>query len=154
MAKPGYGKQKGGEYERTICKKLSLWVSGNQRDDIFWRSAMSGGRATVQRKKGISNKTQLGDITSIDPLGTFLVGIAIIECKYYRDLKLENLIYKTSVNGIVGMWNTLTNVCKINKKHPILIAKQNFKPDLILINGHMERFINKYYANLLILNQV
>ena len=53
MTKPGYGKQKGGEYERTVCKKLSLWVSNGTRDDIFWRSAMSGGRATLQRKKGI-----------------------------------------------------------------------------------------------------
>ena len=147
MAKPGYGKQKGGEYERTICKKLSLWVSNNERDDIFWRSAMSGGRATVQRKKGINNKTQEGDITAIDSLGQNLTNLFIIECKYYQNLKLENLIYKNSVSGIIGMWNTLINICKINKKHPMLIAKQNFKPDLILINGYTERFINKYYDN-------
>jgi len=147
MTKPGYGKQKGGEYERTICKELSLWVSNNKRDDIFWRSAMSGGRATFQRKKGINNKTQLGDITAIDSLGQNLTNLFIIECKYYQDLKLENLVYKTSVSGIISMWNTLINSCKINKKYPMLIAKQNFKPDLIFVNGYTERFLSKYYDN-------
>ena len=34
----GGGKQKGSAFEREICKKLSLWFTENERDDIFFRS--------------------------------------------------------------------------------------------------------------------
>ena len=67
------GKLKGGAFEREICVKLSKWVSYGERDDLFWRSAMSGGRQTVGFKKGINRKNQAGDITAIDPIGQKLI---------------------------------------------------------------------------------
>ena len=65
MSRPGYGKQKGSGFERTICHELSMWISHGKHDDLFWRSSMSGGRATVMFKKGGQNRTQNGDITAI-----------------------------------------------------------------------------------------
>ena len=71
---------KGSAYEREICRMLSeWWVPG--RDDIFWRSAASGGRATVRTKKGKSTFGQYGDITAIDPIGQPLTKVLSIECK-------------------------------------------------------------------------
>jgi len=43
----GGGKAKGASFERDICRRLSLWVSAGKQEDVFWRSAMSGGRSTV-----------------------------------------------------------------------------------------------------------
>ena len=48
----GGGKAKGSSFERLICKELSLWITGGEHQDVFWRSAMSGGRSTVAMKKG------------------------------------------------------------------------------------------------------
>ena len=30
-------KQIGNSYEREVAKKLSLWITKNERDDILWR---------------------------------------------------------------------------------------------------------------------
>lgn len=72
---------KGGAYEREICKKLSLWWTGGQRDDVFWRSASSGGRATVRAKRGASTYGQYGDIQAVDPIGVPLMRAVTLELK-------------------------------------------------------------------------
>ena len=129
--KKGNSKNKGSQFERIICKKLSLWISEGQREDIFWRSAMSGGRATVQYKKGISNKSQVCDISAIDPLGEKLLRNYVIECKAYKNLKLDNLIYKTSQEGMLLFWNETRQKAIESGKSPILVARQNNKRDII-----------------------
>lgn len=79
--KAGSGKRKGGAFERLVCKQLSLWWSGGKRDDIFFRTASSGGRATQRAKKGKKTFGQYGDIQAADPLGQPLMDLCIIECK-------------------------------------------------------------------------
>jgi hypothetical protein len=126
------GKQKGSAFERDICKRLSLWISNGNRKDIFWRSAMSGGRATIQLVKGEKNKSQTGDISSIDFLGQKLTDNFIIECKFYRNIHLESLVYgapKTA--SILEFWKRLKRDCERFNKKPILIFKENGKEILI-----------------------
>jgi hypothetical protein len=53
---------KGGDFERLICKKLSLWWSKGKTDDLCWRSSQSGGRATVRHRKGKKTAGHCGDI--------------------------------------------------------------------------------------------
>jgi hypothetical protein len=79
--KPGAGKAKGGAFERLICKKLSLWWTGGNRDDVFARTASSGGRATQRSKKGKHTFGQYGDIQAADPIGQPLIDLCVIECK-------------------------------------------------------------------------
>lgn len=146
--KKGGGKIKGGAYERLICKQLSLWASNNEREDIFARSAMSGGRATVQRKKGVTNKTQCCDISAIDPLGSYLINIAVVECKNYKDLKLENLIFKTSKDGILQFWNEVVIIANLVNKEPWLIARQNGKKDILTITENNKNIICSRYPTL------
>jgi hypothetical protein len=74
-------KQKGSDFERQICKDLSLWWSGGERDDIFWRTSLSGGRATVRRKSGKKTDLQCGDISAIDPYGVPLIQQVTFELK-------------------------------------------------------------------------
>ncbi len=131
--KPGFGKQKGGEYERVTCKQLSLWVTDGARDDIFWRSAMSGGRASVQFKKGKTNQTQSGDISAIDPLGAWIVENFILEIKSYKDLDVASGILNQK-GLLYNFWVELKNkAAKINKK-PILVAKQNRVKAIVVIS--------------------
>lgn len=130
----GGGKSKGTEFERQVCKDLSLWVSKGKREDLYWRSAMSGGRATIQYKKGIINETQQGDITSIDPLGALLTKQFVIECKFYEDLKISQSIIKGK-GFLIEFWTELLLKCHGVKKEPILIAKQNLYPVLCLVTS-------------------
>jgi hypothetical protein len=55
----GGGKQKGSQFERDVCRELSLWVSHGKQEDVYWRSAMSGGRSTVAALKGARSGLRL-----------------------------------------------------------------------------------------------
>ncbi len=80
---------KGSEFEREVCKRLSLWWSaglskGDARDDIFWRSSQSGGRATQRAKTGQKTFGSYGDIAAVDPIGQPLLKYFTIELKRGR----------------------------------------------------------------------
>lgn len=129
-------KAKGSEFERKVCKSLSLWISDDERDDLFWRSAMSGGRASVKFKKGENNKTQIGDISAIDPLGAKLTNKFVVECKCYQDIKLYSMLYgMPRNNSLLGFWNELVDISYANKKLPILIFKENGKQEMICLDN-------------------
>ena len=137
----GGGKAKGAEFERHVCKCLSVWISASERDDIFWRSAMSGGRASVQFKQGKSNRTQVGDITAIDPLGSILTDKVLIECKFYRNLQILGLITNLK-SGINRHWRE----CRANaERHdllPMLIARQNRMPIIVCLSERSAEFFS------------
>lgn len=77
------GKSKGNSFEREICKKLSLWWTNGKRDDIFWRSQNSGGRATVRGKSGKRTSNQSGDVSvaNDEGIGKSLLRMVAIELK-------------------------------------------------------------------------
>lgn len=119
----GGGKQKGAQFERDVCVMLSKWVTDGQREDVFWRSAMSGGRATVGHKRGKQHSSQVGDISCIHPAGhRFCEGFAP-ECKFYANLDYQGLI--TGKGKLLTFWNEINTQAKRYKKHPFLIARQN-----------------------------
>jgi len=72
---------KGSEFERHVCRQLSHWWTNNERDDIFWRTSQSGGRATFRAQKGKKTFGGYGDITAIDPIGLPLTRLWTIELK-------------------------------------------------------------------------
>lgn len=128
----GGGKSKGSAFEREVCVKLSLWVTQGQRKDTFWRSAMSGGRSTVARKKGEYLQTSTGDITAIHPLGTLLTDRFLIECKHVKNLHLHRFV--TEQSGLLAeFWEKVCQQAIDHRKKPILICKQNQYPILLLI---------------------
>src|SRR5882672_5830106 len=122
----GGGKQKGASFEREICRHLSLWVSQGKNEDVYWRSAMSGGRSTVAFAKGKRLAAQAGDITCIHPIGHALAGQFFMECKAYRDLNYPGLLKGTG--HLVVFWREAVEQAKRYKKLPLLIAKQNQQP--------------------------
>lgn len=88
---------KGADFERTICKQLSFWWSGQDRDDIFWRSSNSGGRATIRGRKGKQTFGQHGDITAVDPFGAPLLDILALEIKRgYGEADFHALLDRSS----------------------------------------------------------
>lgn len=72
---------KGSQFERDICRQLSLWWTKGERDDVFWRTPISGGRATMRAKTGKDTFGANGDIQAVDPIGRPLLKTVAIELK-------------------------------------------------------------------------
>jgi hypothetical protein len=125
--------EKGADYERQVCSKLSLWVSGFTRDDLFWRSAMSGGRANVpsRKKRGYRFDAQVGDIVAVQTEGYALVSKFCIECKAYRDMFLQLPIFGSRGN-FVPIWEKLLEESDQSEKLPLLIFRQNRQPEIVV----------------------
>lgn len=129
-------KAKGSEFERQVCKRLSLWVSGMTREDVFWRSSMSGGRATLarrRRKKAL--ETQTGDISAIHPLGQPLLDLFIIECKCLKNLELHNPAFGVGSGVLMRIWNEEKKKAEDSHRSPMVIARQNWKGDVVVVDG-------------------
>ncbi len=79
--------RKGFAYEREICKLLSLWWTSDERDDVFWRTQGSGGRASSRSKAGKRTRGQYGDVCATDPIGQPLMDLFTVELKrgYSKD---------------------------------------------------------------------
>lgn len=125
--RPGGGKAKGAAFEREVCVKLSRWVSGGKREDCFWRSAMSGGRATVHARKGNKMHSQVGDISAVDALGHPFCSKIMVECKHVKDLNFQGALIKGS-GPLAQFWFTLQVQAEDHGKRPLLIARQNNTP--------------------------
>jgi len=122
--RPGGGYEKGAEFERKTCEMLSLWITAGARDDLFWRTAMSGGRATIKMREGSQAKAQAGDIGMIDPLGATFLDNFFVEVKHHQDLLFHYLIVGGK-SGIVEFWRKTCNDAGDHDKFPLMIVKQN-----------------------------
>jgi len=135
-------KTKGNNFEREICKKLSLWLSYGKDDDLFWRTSSSGGRFTQRLKKGLNTKNQAGDITSTSPQSDFFSRKYLIECKCYKDINIWSLFNDMEIKNSVSWWWNVNNskAIEINKVL-ILIIRQNFKKDIMLTGNEFPDII-------------
>ena len=123
-------KAKGAAFERTVCQQLSLWVTGGARSDCFWRSAMSGGRATVGRARGRDHARQAGDVSAVAPEGNALVSRYYIECKHYRSLRLDRFLLGSGPLAL--FWKNTVREARHYRREPLLIARQNGSQTLLL----------------------
>ncbi len=74
-----------------------MWWSRGERDDIFWRTAGSGGRATNRQKIGKKTFGQQGDIQAVDPIGAPLTRLVTIEAKRgHKDAHIGDVIDRTN----------------------------------------------------------
>ena len=124
--------RKGAAFERRISVTLSLWASKGRREDLYWRTASSGGRATLYSRKTRDKHMQRsdqGDITITHPDGQFLMDLFQVECKNYRCLELDKLAL-----GNKGLSDRIWNPYKdeSNGRVPMVIAGANRCEPLLL----------------------
>ena len=100
------GGAKGSPFERHMCKELSLWWTGGKRDDVFWRTASSGGRATQRAKTKRGTFGQEGDVQATDPIGQPLMNLFAIELKRgYNKTTIQDLLDRPFTrNPRTGDW--------------------------------------------------
>ena len=108
---------KGSQYEREFCKELSLWFSHNKQDDVFWRTAGSGARATMRMKKGIRTADSYGDVGALREEGKPFTKTTLLELKRgYTGKK------GSKSNRHLSLLNLLDNtILAKRKKNPVLI---------------------------------
>lgn len=135
--RPGGGAAKGADFERSVCKRLSRWLTRRLRDDLFWRTAMSGGRATLQRRKGHRAAAQVGDIGAIDKQGERLTSLFVIECKSYKDLRFTSMLQSindAAQGSIHAIWDRCQRDAIAESKLPMLIARQNILGEFVVLD--------------------
>lgn len=125
-----FSKEKGGKFERLICRSLSLWVTRGKRGDCFWRSAMSGGRATVHG----TGVRQSGDIACVAPEGHVFTDLFIAECKHERNLDLFAFVLLRR-GRLWRYWQKLSKLALARNKYAMLIAKQNRVPTIVITDS-------------------
>lgn len=140
--RPGGGKAKGSAFERQVCVALSKWVSHGKESDLFWRSAMSGGRATVARRKGV-NIRQAGDICSVAPEGHAFTDQWFIECKFYKDLGIAQFLLNAK-GPLAAFWETAIEQARLCDRNPLLIVKQNGSPVYVITYPRMMSFFTPW----------
>jgi hypothetical protein len=121
--------KKGSSFEREVAVKLSLWISGGSRKDLFWRTAGSGAMFSVNKT---SHESQAGDISAIDPLGHALLHKWVIECKRYRKIGLDSFLYNTG-STLNTFWEKHVILAKSVNKLPLLIFKEDRKSTLVVV---------------------
>jgi hypothetical protein len=135
----GGGKSKGAGFERVVCKLLSLWISKGKRKDCFWRSAMSGGRATLGKKRGEDLAHQAGDICAVHPMGHALTDSYFIECKRIRDAQWDRFLFGGGI--LARFWKIAVKQAVDHDRWPMLIVQQNRGEALvILLREHLLYF--------------
>lgn len=140
-------KQKGSAFERDVCVRLSGWLSRGERKDLFWRSAMSGGRATVALKARESTlKAQAGDISTVTGQGELFTSIFCIEAKHYAELKFHAAVMQRAgtVPTIIKFWHEAKFDAAQHEKIPMLIAKQNNYPAMMGTTTQAMRYLKLY----------
>lgn len=129
------GKAKGNAYERELCRKISLWISEGQFDDLIWRSASSGAVHTIRSKKSATKgdyRSQVGDLCSIHEMSAAFMNKFGVEAKRYGNLEYDKLI--CGLKSKAGtFWDTHVELCKKAEKIPLLIMKQDYRPDLVFM---------------------
>ena len=99
--KKARGSKKGSPFERELCVALSLWWTGGENDDVFWRSATSGARATTRAKRGKQTRGHYGDICATIPEGELLTRVFTIEAKRgYPKAIITDLVDRNPRNAI------------------------------------------------------
>lgn len=137
--RPGGGKGKGSGFEREVCAKLSLWISKGKNKDIFWRSAMSGGRATIHHSAGQPIR-QYGDICAVAPEGHPFIQDWYIECKHLRNLAIASFLLKNE-GPLSQFWYKAKQQALNYGTEPMIIAKQNHGPIIVITHiGRLERY--------------
>lgn len=133
--KSGGGKRKGGAFEREIARELSKWWTHGEREDVFYRSASSGGRATVRTKVGKKSFGQYGDISANDPIGQPLLDLCTIECKtgYPGQSMLDIVDGKAGRKSVYGKFvlQSLDECKQANVPYWLLISRRHSKIKMI-----------------------
>lgn len=117
---------KGSAFEREMATAFSLWWTEGERDDVFWRTQGSGGRATRRAQKGKKTRYQYGDMTFTDPIGKSIIEYASFEFKFHKKFSVLGVLHNVDFQADwMVSWAKAWRDGELSQRNPILITKQN-----------------------------
>ena len=140
--KKASGSKKGTPFEREICKEISLWWSWGQRDDLVWRTATSGGRATSRFETSeLDTQYAFGDLApthkDIYPLFDFL----LFEVKrgYNKTLDVMEEVdfpsHLVKIPQIQDWWATAQrDAIRAGRPETIIVGKRDHRKNYCVIS--------------------
>lgn len=138
------GNHKGSAYERWASVSLSNWLSGGLRDDLLWRSAGSGSRATVksrhQKAQQYRPRADAGDLVGTDVLGCMFTRLFFVECKHYKDMMIGAWVHGHKgwlERQVLKPFTDAEN----NNRVPFVLCRENRRKDLILTSSGGRRMM-------------
>lgn len=142
----GGGPKKGSAYEREICKKLSLWWTGNKDDDVFWRTQASGARATIRAKQGKKLRGQVGDVSATDGRGKRLCQAFTISIKRgYKDCTMQDIldVLENRKEPVMLGWikECIQHCQQAETLAWMLVVKRNQRKTMVLFPGYIRMML-------------
>lgn len=139
---------KGSKFERDLCTQLSLWWTNNRRDDVFWRTAGSGARATSRSKQGRQTCGQYGDICATDPIGEPLIQALTIEAKNgYSRSTIHDILDRTDRTAVQRYEEFFTKAINSSIQAGsvgwALVHKRNFRQPMIYLPHYILTFMRR-----------
>lgn len=131
------GKAKGSAFERDISKRLSLWWTVGESSQVFWRNSGFLSRSGDRREH------QYGDVHAIDERGKWLVEAVNIELKFYRDLRVLDIVDKPGKAHVTLLdhWAQCRRDAEASGREPMLIAKRNFAEPFVVCHSDLARHL-------------
>ena len=146
------GSLKGFSFEREICKELSFWWTEDERDDVFWRTSGSGGRATERLKKGKLTSNSYGDMMAIDPIGQPFIDFCFVEIKrgYTKDVSVLEFVDKNKGTPILLDWwkEAADKISKTKQKEILIIFKRDRHKKCIMFSNQFFGGIKDHYGDI------
>lgn len=128
-------KNKGSNFERSVSKKLSLWLSDGDDDSWVWRTSTSGARAKTRAKKGKTTSNSSGDLKAENSKALIIFENCSWELKNgYGSYCLLDLIDKSSKKPkqVEKFYLQAKEDCDNAKlKYPILVLKRDRCSEII-----------------------
>lgn len=136
-SRKGSGKAKGSGFEREISKRLSLWWTNGASSQVFWRNSGFLSRA------GDRKEHQYGDVHAIDERGKWFVEHVNIELKFYRDLRILDIVDKPGKAHVTLLthWAQCRRDAEASEREPVLIAKRNFAEPFVVCYSDLARYL-------------
>jgi hypothetical protein len=147
---------KGSGFERQLCKMLSTWISEGKTDDVFWRTAGSGGRATVRAKKNKeSARSMHGDIlanatgdAALDLLAKQFLEIVTIEAKAGYSNATPYQVFDKRPTAKLQTWETFfvqaARECTQAKTFGwLIISKRNLAQEVVWMPDNVLKLLRK-----------
>jgi len=145
--------EKGSNFERDMCKGMSLWISHGTRVDVFMRNRVRVTEATPNRER------QLSDLTSNVIEGIYYTSLFVTECKtgYSKTRKgkrtknipwdLLDLIdspKRDSNKVLLNFWDQVYTDAQLCGKYPLLLFKRDFHVECACVDVRSRNLIYDY----------
>lgn len=147
---------KGGNFEREICRAISLWWTKGERDDVVWRNK------TRRTMRAYNAQRQEGDLGPTDEIAIPLFKVLCIECKSGYSIRRKpgkkskttnvphdvlDLIDGTGdrdKSTIMMFWRQAIEEATMTDRYPLLIFKRDYHSPVVCINHGLVQIFSKH----------